>query len=234
MAGAVQAIQAGWRDTQQGSLLARSLQRIRQALAPLSLAWQEPPPQAHHVVSAALFALCSPKTSRLALLLHTRRETVSCWQEDDILSRQLAIEQVVHEPGSTQLPATMGLADWYGAAGWCLTRSTQYSAGGNSCREERGPAPGPGKQKLRPALPTEWDSRGDGPALGALLLVGLLGQSAAFQVADQCLGILNATAFDTPAGKAVLRSPGIWRMAFLRFRTPRNVCIAVTTTPEEV
>ena len=74
------------------------------------------------------------------------------------------------------------------------------------CREERSLALGPGKQKLRQALQTEWDSRGDGPALGALLLVSLLGQSAAFQVADPCLGILSAAAFDAPAGNAVLCS----------------------------
>ena len=94
---AVQAIEAGWRDTQQGSLLARSLQRIRQALAPLSLSWQEPPPQAHHVASAALFALCSQKTSRSVPRCHPRWKTVSCGVNDDTLSRQQAIEKVLHE-----------------------------------------------------------------------------------------------------------------------------------------
>lgn len=68
-------------------------------------------------------------------------------------------------------------------------------------REPQAVTPRAGRQKgQRLASLAEWDCRGDGPALGALFLVNLLGQAAEFQLADFSLAILRAAAFESPSG----------------------------------
>lgn len=57
------------------------------------------------------------------------------------------------------------------------------------------------KHKTQAALPVEWEERGDSPTLGALFLVGMLGQAADFDLYDLSKESLKASAFEPPSGE---------------------------------
>lgn len=57
------------------------------------------------------------------------------------------------------------------------------------------------KQKQAAPTPAEWEERGDGPVLGALLLTGLLDQVADFKLNDFTAAIQNAAVYETQSGE---------------------------------
>ena len=68
------------------------------------------------------------------------------------------------------------------------------------CREDAPLTPRSRRAKPQPAAPAEWMERGDGPVLGAHFLACLLKQHSELCLTDFAIAVLDAAAFDTPAG----------------------------------
>ena len=69
------------------------------------------------------------------------------------------------------------------------------------CREEQEVTPRARKQKQHAVSPSEWEERGDGPVLGALLLAGLLNQTSDFKLDDLSTAIQNAAVYESQLGE---------------------------------
>ena len=79
------------------------------------------------------------------------------------------------------------------------------------CREDTPLTPRSRRQKPQPPAPAQWVERGDGPALGAHFLACLLKQHSELCLTDFATAVLDAAAFDTPAGQSAalhLATPG--------------------------
>lgn len=59
------------------------------------------------------------------------------------------------------------------------------------------------KQKQHTAAPAEWEDRGDGPVLGALLLAGLLDQVSDFRLNDFTAAIQDAAVYESQSGETL-------------------------------
>ncbi len=69
------------------------------------------------------------------------------------------------------------------------------------CREEQEVTPRARKQKQQAVSPSEWEERGDGPVLGALLLAGLLDQTSDFKLDDLSTAVRNAAVYESQLGE---------------------------------